>query len=1185
MAVSIIANGFMGTLKEQRVSTNTTTTKLSDILNNAGIIPPVTNEPNKVFSYWATTISGFDIGDYTISQLYSIGAITKENILNIYANFTYVANSIQVTFNANGGTFPDGLSTKVITVSMGSIYGELESSISVLPTKHDSHFLKWTDPKNNTVNGSYEFTESIVVTAQYSTSPNSSVSVKDSRGKSVITGSFPKSTLWKDLYAQAISNGYSPDDVKKVFSNIKPGYGSNTGQAIKSIDFSVANNPMKVGWLRGSIYEAANADVSLYTNRNLYLNSKRLTDGYGTNGNVKVTVEPFDNTTNMWHIVGAQGIGGNVGIYLYGYTDNKIPDYSDWTYSADIKGIGDTKVFGIEGGPKQPIKGNIGSEWSRISQTGYIDYSGVKTIVMYFDTKDRPLDVYIKIPKLEKGTTATPWSLAPEDINKKIRGFAATTIPVDPYASFAVTGRATNDIALIHNPIGKDEIWTHRNLLLGTEQFSGGWDRWNWEYSWDADPYNGHKATQTRSAWGGPAYVVNDLFKRKVVVPNTDYTLSVKIRNTSNIPMDIYFFAEKVPVPNRFITTLPPNSDWTTIFATFQFSDIDPDIDHGIMRFEPGSGISSDREGAVIQTEMKFEKGTTATPYTPAPEDTKTGLWLNNDWLYNPYTQKWLDTSINNSDYSYSNSVITFKNYFNVQYVTGDISKVRSSVTATVKSVVSGYGSTTDKKPLYNNSYFPSDDSGVTLNVEEYLGYSYVVFYNPATGYSQTIYKQAGTPYSEFLKGITKSKFEAANKYLKGFYVSNYWTSAKLIGSNPINSPIDMAKSDYLIQVASSFTTVFFNANGGVFYKGTSYETEQISVDVSKTDTYGIVSGYVPEIKKRTLTLLYWALDLEHMEPAYPNVVVDRSTVTAKWAVTDNIELYRKPREYHLVDASTIIKGWDQMDKFSLSDKNNIFVIDPEGNGASYDTSSTYTSNGWGSAEQELKGGTLSFDAYYNGYDQYNRLGRWMRGRELAMVRLDETGIPTYWMVKPAEIERTEIKHNEQYLKGKLSFTQLSPPFDLEFLGIGTDNIIDNEDDMFRRNAYVYIHSLKIPDRDAGVQIMAQNGSTTIEDSVEVDFPGGSYFEYSTIPFKERWKYGPSWSNMPNNLYNNIVNLAVARPIILGIGKWELSVSSSNKVTITSLKPHKIQDYAGKTIDSLGGLGPFMGIAIKEKEF
>ncbi|WP_273706374.1 hypothetical protein, partial [Leuconostoc mesenteroides] len=153
--------------------------------------------------------------------------------------------------------------------------------------------------------------------------------------------------------------------------------------------------------------------------RNLYLNSRVLADGYGINGNVRATVEPFDSTTNMWHFVAAQGTGNNIGIYLWNYCNGKIPDNSDWSYSTDVKGTGKVVTFGIERDNNKPVKGNIGSNWSRISQTGHVDY-GFKTLVMYFDTTDSPVDVYIKLPKLETGTIPTDWSPAPEDVDSTV---------------------------------------------------------------------------------------------------------------------------------------------------------------------------------------------------------------------------------------------------------------------------------------------------------------------------------------------------------------------------------------------------------------------------------------------------------------------------------------------------------------------------------------------------------------------------------------------------------------------------------------------------------------------------------------------------------------------------------------------------------------------------------------------
>ncbi|MCT0005031.1 hypothetical protein [Weissella confusa] len=151
--------------------------------------------------------------------------------------------------------------------------------------------------------------------------------------------------------------------------------------------------------------------------RNLYLNSRVLAEQYGVNRSAKVTIEPFDSTTNMWHFVASQGSGTNAGIYISDYASGKIPNNSDWTYSADIKGVGMVAQFGIGTSDiSRPVKGTIGSEWSRISQTGHVGSPKTKSIVMYFDTTNSPLDVYIKLPKLEIGNIPTDWTPAPEDV-------------------------------------------------------------------------------------------------------------------------------------------------------------------------------------------------------------------------------------------------------------------------------------------------------------------------------------------------------------------------------------------------------------------------------------------------------------------------------------------------------------------------------------------------------------------------------------------------------------------------------------------------------------------------------------------------------------------------------------------------------------------------------------------------
>lgn len=199
--------------------------------------------------------------------------------------------------------------------------------------------------------------------------------------------------------------------------------------------------------------------------RNLYLNSRVLADGYGVNGNVRATVEPFDSTTNMWHIVAAQGTGAGVGIYIWDYGSGKIPDNSDWSYSADVKGTGKAVTFGIERDSNKPVKGTIGSTWSRISQTGHVN-EGVKHVVMYFDTSDSPLDVYIKLPKLETGNIPTDWTPAPEDT---VTALAQVKVTADGISKF-VRDSSGNISSDFQTALSKTSIITGSTLATSIQK-------------------------------------------------------------------------------------------------------------------------------------------------------------------------------------------------------------------------------------------------------------------------------------------------------------------------------------------------------------------------------------------------------------------------------------------------------------------------------------------------------------------------------------------------------------------------------------------------------------------------------------------------------------------------------------------------------------------------------------------
>ena len=150
--------------------------------------------------------------------------------------------------------------------------------------------------------------------------------------------------------------------------------------------------------------------------RNLLLNSRLLTIKTFPNAGVTVEIVPYDSKTNMWHITAPQGGSINAGLYFPQSVNvtNPIAYGVKWVFSLDIKGTGIHSQIGVEGSnPFNKVTGPVTTGWTRIVSTGVSQGSDI--VVVYFDTSKSPLDIYIKLPKLEVGNVPTDWTPAPED--------------------------------------------------------------------------------------------------------------------------------------------------------------------------------------------------------------------------------------------------------------------------------------------------------------------------------------------------------------------------------------------------------------------------------------------------------------------------------------------------------------------------------------------------------------------------------------------------------------------------------------------------------------------------------------------------------------------------------------------------------------------------------------------------
>lgn len=176
-------------------------------------------------------------------------------------------------------------------------------------------------------------------------------------------------------------------------------------------------------------------------NRNLLLNSRNLDFGYGNNGG-NVTKIAYDETTQMWHITAEKGTGNTNGIYFHinDVTSTPVTTGQKAVLSYDVKGVGDFGITGVESvySALRP-SGSVPNNWTRVSTSGTVSKDD-SAIILYFDTSNSNVDVYIKLPKLEIGTVATDWTPAPEDNLTIPFGYAYA-----PYYVYQESSRPSNE--------------------------------------------------------------------------------------------------------------------------------------------------------------------------------------------------------------------------------------------------------------------------------------------------------------------------------------------------------------------------------------------------------------------------------------------------------------------------------------------------------------------------------------------------------------------------------------------------------------------------------------------------------------------------------------------------------------------------------------------------------------------
>lgn len=141
--------------------------------------------------------------------------------------------------------------------------------------------------------------------------------------------------------------------------------------------------------------------------------------GIGEFNSPMVMIENYSEDIKMLHISGSID-GGIYTKWAKAFPNGEFQIGERYTLSFDAKGDGIFFAVGNESDEqavKMPLVGKeLTSDWKRYSVSGEITELN-KSFVFYFK---HGYDVYIKCVKIEVGDKATPWTVAPEDIQSKI---------------------------------------------------------------------------------------------------------------------------------------------------------------------------------------------------------------------------------------------------------------------------------------------------------------------------------------------------------------------------------------------------------------------------------------------------------------------------------------------------------------------------------------------------------------------------------------------------------------------------------------------------------------------------------------------------------------------------------------------------------------------------------------------
>lgn len=165
-------------------------------------------------------------------------------------------------------------------------------------------------------------------------------------------------------------------------------------------------------------------------------------------------------------------------------------------------------------------------------------------------------------------------------------------------------------------------------------------------------------------------------------------------------------------------------------------------------------------------------------------------------------------------------------------------------------------------------------------------------------------------------------------------------------------------------------------------------------------------------------------------EPDPETVIQQGSTVYAYYLPTGLNAFRRYPREFYLVDRSTISTNPDHLDLFDLNDVkgsgSGVVMVDPEGLGFTVEDGQQITA-------------TLLF----KGYNAFLKLSNWLNNKDVALYELNDSGFQNFVNVEIHTLTKSELTTKAVgYFEESVTFDKVGEWYDLKTL---SDGVFSND--------------------------------------------------------------------------------------------------------------------------------------------